>query len=208
MVNNSAACVEETPAKDSLMNLPFAKKLPYWKTYESTDIYKSVPQRPHFSPLLEAKDDLREWSAVGMMVTFYGLVEEVKDLKLDDSTSKLNDLIISFAELEKHGFDVEAPQAVIRKMLSLKDVRAKKAEEKKCLQNNIEKEESGSRKLEELRAELKRKICELQREDAVAEEKKEAAEKKIADMNSRVEMISQEIEDVELELQKTISAPW
>ncbi|CAH2054835.1 unnamed protein product [Thlaspi arvense] len=210
LVNSSAAaaCVEESPAKDTLMDLPFAKKSPYWKRCELTDGFKSKPQRPHFSPLLEVKDDIREWSAVGMMVTFYGLLDEAKDLKLDDPTSKLNDLSVSFADLEKHGFDVVSPQLLISRLLHLKDLRARNAEERKCFEEDIEDEESGRRELEEMRAELARKICELKRQEADAKEKKEAAEKKIADMKSRVEMLSQENEAVELEFQKAISAPW
>ncbi|CAH8356668.1 unnamed protein product [Eruca vesicaria subsp. sativa] len=220
MVKNSASaatCVEETPVRDTLVNLPFTKMVPYWKTCESSDGFKSVPQRPHFSPLLESKDDPdhREWLAVGMMVTFYDLLKEVKRLKLDDPTSNLNYLMVSFAKLEKHGFEVEAPQAAINKVLSLKDVLAKKEEEQKRLKDNIEEEKSGSLKLEEMRVELKgkiselqRKISELQREEAVAEKKKEAADKKIDEMKAHVGMISQEIEDVEIEFQKTILAPW
>ncbi|KAJ4893021.1 hypothetical protein Rs2_19815 [Raphanus sativus] len=202
-LSSDAVATDKTPSKNTLMNLPFTKKSPYWKTYETTQGFKSAPQRPHFSTLLESKKDLflLESTAVGLMVTFYGLLDEVKDLKLDDSTGKLNDLLVSFAELEKHGFDVEAPQAVINRVLSLKDVRDKKAEEQKRYEENIEEEESASLKLKERRAELRRKISELERQE-------EAAEKKIAEMKAQTDVISREIEDVEVEFQKSISAPW
>ncbi|ESQ49406.1 hypothetical protein EUTSA_v10020194mg [Eutrema salsugineum] len=210
VVNNSAAVtyVEERQQNDTLMTLPFAKKSPYWKTYEKTEGFKSVPQRPHFSPLVEAKDDIREWSAVGMMVTFYGLLDEVKDLKLDDSVSKVNNLSVSLADLEKHGFDVAAPQSRISRVLFLKDVRARKAEEGTSFQKRIEEEESGSRKLEEEMAELKLKILELQRQEAVAKEMKEATDKRTLELKSSAAMVFQEMEDVELEFKKTVSAPW
>ncbi|CAA7047584.1 unnamed protein product [Microthlaspi erraticum] len=118
--------------QDSDLNetaLPFEKKKsPYWKTLES------LKPIPHFSPLLEAKDDVREWAAVGMMVSYYGLLEEVKDLKPNDSTSTFDRLCVSFAELEKHGFDVAEPQSRIRKVrdwpLNENDeMQAEKAEE-------------------------------------------------------------------------------
>lgn len=211
MVNSSATaatCIEETPPRDtSLMYLPFAKRTPYWKTCESTDGFKS---QPHFSPLLESKDDLdhREWLAVGMMVTYYDLLKEVKGLKLDDPTSKLDYLRVSFAKLEKHGFEVEAPQTVINRVLSFKDVLAKKEEEQKCFEENIEEAESVSCKLKETRLELQHKISELQRQYAVGKREEEAAEKKIAEMKGRAGVISQEIEDVKLEFQKTILVPW
>lgn len=79
--------------------MPFAKTLPFWKTYESAG-FERFPQRPHFTPLLKDKEDIRELSAVGMIVTFYGLLDEVKGLKRDDPMSKLKGLNVEFAKLK------------------------------------------------------------------------------------------------------------
>ncbi|XP_010481842.1 PREDICTED: DUF724 domain-containing protein 1-like [Camelina sativa] len=204
VVYNSAADVEETPAK---YISPFAKKSPFWKSYETHDLSKTAPQSPHFSPLSDANEDIREWSAIGMMVTFYGLLDEVKDLHLDVSSGKLSSLSTSFAKLEKHGFNVTNPQARISKVLSLQVGRAKKAEERKCLKEKIEAEEMERQKVEEEMAELERKRLELKRQEVVAKEKKEAVDKRIVDMKSCADTVDQEIEDVELEFQ-TLSAAW
>ncbi|CAN8260279.1 unnamed protein product [Cochlearia groenlandica] len=193
---------------DALVDLPFAKKAPYWGVCESMECFKSVPQRPHFIPLLEEKDDNREWAAIGMMVTFYGLLEQVKNLKLDNSMIELNELSVSFAKLEKYGFDVVAPQSRIDKMRSLKDMQARKEEERICFENKIEEGEKEMCKLDEEKADLKLKILELQRQEAVAEETKEAVKKGIAEMKSSAYIIHKEMEDVEIEFQKTASAPW
>ncbi|XP_010474951.1 PREDICTED: DUF724 domain-containing protein 1-like [Camelina sativa] len=208
VVYDPAAVVEETPAK---YISPFAKKSPFWKAYETHDLSKTAPQSPHFSPLFDANEDIREWSAVGMMVTFYGLLNEVKDLHLDVSSSKLSRLSTSFAKLEKHGFNVTNPQSRISKVLSLQAGRAKKVEERKCLEEKIEAEEMERQKVEEemaelerKRAELERKILELKRQEVVAKEKKEAVDKMIAEMKSCAETIDQEIEDVEIEFQTTL----
>lgn len=212
MAKNAAAVthVEETQqGEDTVTILPFAKKSPYWETCESMEGFKSVPQRPHFTPLIEgAKEDLREWSAVGMMVTFYGLLDKVKDLKLDDPPSKLHSLSDSFAELEKHGFDVEAPELRISKMLSLQNDQRKSTEEKKCLEKKIEEEENETRNVEEELAELKLRMLELQRLEAVAKKKKQAGDEKIVEMKSSVVMIEQKLEEVEIEFEKTVLAPW
>ncbi|CAN8268338.1 unnamed protein product [Cochlearia groenlandica] len=198
------ACV----GKNALVDLPFAKKSPYWEVCELTEEFKSVPQQPHFIPLLVEKDSIREWTAIGMMVTFYGLLEKVKNLKLHDSMIKLNELSLSFAKLEKNGFDVVAPQLRIDKVKSLKDMRAKKAEEMRCFENKIDEGEKESCMLEEEKANLKLKILELQRQEVVMKEKEDAVKKGIAEMKSSVNMIHKEIEDGEFEFQKTISAPW
>ncbi|KAF8051499.1 hypothetical protein N665_1715s0009 [Sinapis alba] len=195
------------PLSAWIMSLPFAKTLPFWKTYESAG-YEYFPQRPHFTPLLEDKEDLRELSAVGMIVTFYGLLEEVKGLKLVDPMSKFKDLTVKFAKLENHGFNIKSPQDRINKLLSLKDVRAKKAEKQQRFGNNIEKEESGSLRLQSKRDELKHNICELQTQDEVTKMKMEVAEKKIEAVKSHAEKIGQEIENMEVEFQKFVSAPW
>ncbi|KAG7575226.1 Agenet domain plant type [Arabidopsis suecica] len=210
VVNDAAVAtdVEETQGKDTLTILPFAKKSPFWKMHETQEVCKIVPQSPHFSPLFDAKEELREWTAVGMMVTFYGLLEEVKNLQLDVSPSKLSSLSCSFADLEKHGFDVAAPQSRINKILSLQDELAKKAEERKCLEKKIEAGEMEGHKYEEEMAELECKILELKRQQAVAKEMKEATDKMTSGMKSYAEMINQEMEDLRLEFQTTASAPW
>jgi hypothetical protein len=208
VVDNSAADVEETQAKGALTIEPFTKNLPFWKTYEMEKGYKTVPQNPHFSPLLEFKEDIREWSAVGMMVSFYGLLEEVKKLQLDVSSSKLGSLSTCFAELEKHGFDIATPQSRINKVLSLQVGRAKKVEERKCLEKRIEAEEIEMQKFEHEMVEVERKMLELKRRAEVAKEKKEAADKMIVEMKSSAETIDQEIANVELEFITSVLAPW
>ncbi|KAL1216532.1 DUF724 domain-containing protein 1 [Cardamine amara subsp. amara] len=208
VVDNSAADVEGTQPKDALMILPFAKKLPFWNTYETSEFYKTQPQNPHFSLLIEEKENIREWAAVGMTAAFYGLLDEVKDLQLNVSTSKLSSLSSYFAVLEKYGFNVETAQSRISKVLSLQDRRAKKAEQRKCLEKKIEAEKIERQKFEEEVAELDRKVLELNRQELVAKENKEAADKRIVEMKSYAKTIDQEIKDVELEFQTSASAPW
>lgn len=125
----SVAISEENEAKDTTMVLlPFEKKLPIWKRFESMEVFKTFP---HFNPLLETREDSREMSAVGMMLTFPRLLEAVKDLQPEDPISSLTSLNDSFAELKKHGFDVKVPELQISKLLSLRDRQAKKMEELK-----------------------------------------------------------------------------
>ncbi|KAF2604551.1 hypothetical protein F2Q70_00024253 [Brassica cretica] len=209
MMMNSAANVEETPPPALLMALPFAKRSPYWKSPEAKEGYKTMPQRPHFSPLLAAEDvNHREWSAVGMTVSFYGFLEQVKGLKPHDSLSVLCSLSASFVELEEYGFDIGAPQSRIRKMMSLKDEQAKIAEEKQCLEKKVGEDEKRSRKLAEEMDVLKGKMLELQRQEAVARGEKEAADKRVVEMKASGERFEQKMEDVKLEFLETASAPW
>ena len=209
MMMNSAASVEETPPPALLKALPFAKRSPYWKSPEAKEGYKTMPQRPHFSPLLAAEDvNHREWSAVGMTVSFYGFLEQVKGLKPHDSLIVLCSLSESFVELEEYGFDIGTPQSRIRKMMSLKEEQAKIAEEKQCLEKKVDEDEKRSRELAEEMDVLKGKMLELQRQEAVAREEKEAADKRVVEMKASGERFEQKMEDVELEFLETASAPW
>ncbi|CAH8331081.1 unnamed protein product [Eruca vesicaria subsp. sativa] len=185
---------EENEAKDITMVLPFEKKLPIWKTVESMEVFKTFPQSPHFTPLLEIREDAREMSAVGMMLTFSGLLEEVKALKLNNPIRSLNSLSASFAELEKHGFDVKVPTLRISKLLSLIDRQAKKMEELKGAEKVTAEKERN-------KVENERKILELKKLN-------EEADKELTQSKSCEAKIGQQLEDVKLQFHTTASAPW
>ncbi|KAG2312322.1 hypothetical protein Bca52824_023879 [Brassica carinata] len=191
---SSIDTVEETEVKDIIIVFPFEKKLPIWKTVESMEVFKKFPQSPHFTPLLEIREDAREMSAVGMLLTFSGLLEEVKSLKLNNPISSLNSLRDSFAELEKHGFDVKVPMLRISKLLSLIDRQAKKMEE-------LEVTEKVTAEKESIKVENEFKILELQKLN-------EETDKEIAQSKSCEATIGQQLEDVKLQFHKTASAPW
>ncbi|KAG7551678.1 hypothetical protein ISN45_Aa06g023290 [Arabidopsis thaliana x Arabidopsis arenosa] len=190
----SVASAEEDKAKDTRMVLPFEKKLRIWKTLESMEVFKTVPQSPHFSPLVESREDTREMSAVGMMFTFSGLLDEVKALQHDDPISSFDSLNDSFSKLEKHGFNVKVPQLRLNKLLSLRDRQSKKTEELKGAEKVTAEKES-------VKAENERKILELQRLN-------EEMDKEIAQSKSCAGKIVQQLDDVKLEFKATASAPW
>ncbi|EOA20244.1 hypothetical protein CARUB_v10000545mg [Capsella rubella] len=190
----SVARVEEDKAKDTTMVLPFEKKLPIWKTLESMEVFKTVPQSPHFSLLAETREESREMLAVGMMLTFSGLLEEVKLLPLSETISSFISVSKSLAELEKHGFNVKAAQLRIYKLLTIKSMQSKKKEELKGAKKATAEKESA-------KVENERKILELQRLN-------EEMEKEIAQSKSCEAKIVQQLDVVKLEFQATTSAPW
>ncbi|KAL1206115.1 DUF724 domain-containing protein 8 [Cardamine amara subsp. amara] len=93
---------------------------------------------------------------VGMVYTFFGLLDEVKLLQYDNRITSLLRLHCSFAKLEKHGFDVKVPQARISKLFPLRDTKSKKIEELEGIKKVTA--EKMSEKVEN-----QRKILELQR---------------------------------------------
>ncbi|XP_019090414.1 PREDICTED: DUF724 domain-containing protein 10-like isoform X2 [Camelina sativa] len=181
-------------AKDTTMVLPFEKKSPFWKILESMEVFKTVPQSPHFNPLVETREESREMLAVGMMFTFSGLLDEVKHLPHKETISSFIRISNSLAELEKHGFNVKVAQSRIYKLLTLKGMQSKKEDELKGAKKVTAEKESA-------KVENKRKILELQRLN-------EEMDKDIAESMSYEAKIVQELDDVKLEFQATASAPW
>ncbi|CDY57645.1 BnaAnng14870D [Brassica napus] len=89
------------------------------------------------------------------------------NLEPDVSISQLDSLKISFAELEKHGFDVSAPLARINKLVALKDTQLKKMEEQNGFNRKIMalKEDFG---------EMEHMILELERQQVALKEQRDA----------------------------------
>ncbi|KAF8108463.1 hypothetical protein N665_0108s0002 [Sinapis alba] len=202
--------VLETPPKatDSTMVLPFVKKSPCWKVLESMEIFKSVPQRPHFSPLLECEEESREGNAIGAMVKFTGLLEKLSGIQVDDSVTAINRIKEGFLKLEKHGFDVTASCSRIDKLLSTKESQTWALEELKVAEREITEKDNKRRKLEEDIEQVPKKIVALQRQLALLKQEKVTKDKEIARIQSEAEVLDQKVQNVEHEFRATVTAPW
>ncbi|KAJ0254965.1 DUF724 domain-containing protein 7 [Hirschfeldia incana] len=201
--------VVETPkAKDSTMVLPFAKKSPCWKVLESMEIFKAVPQRPHFSPLLQCEEESREGDAIGAMVNFTGLLEKLSNLQVDSSVSAINRIKESFLKLEKHGFDITAPLSRIDKLLSIKERQTWALEELQGAERLITENDNKRRKCEEDIEQVLKKIVELQKQEELLKEAKVTMEKEMALMQTHAAVLDQQVQNVEQEFQETVTLPW
>ncbi|EOA23545.1 hypothetical protein CARUB_v10016738mg [Capsella rubella] len=193
--------VETPPARESTMVLPFVKKSPIWEVLESMEVFKAVPQRPHFSPLLESEEEFREGDAIGTMVKFTALLEKVKNLQVDDPISSINRIDECFLMLEKHGFNVATPRFRISKLLSIKESQTSALDELKAVEEKITENDNKRRKCEE-------EIVELQRQEVLMKEAKVALDKEIALMQSHAAVLDQRVQKVDQEFQAIVAAPW
>ncbi|XP_040930513.1 DUF724 domain-containing protein 2 isoform X4 [Gossypium hirsutum] len=85
---------------DSDQSLPFVKKSPIWRTIESLDVFQIVPQKPHFQPLAESREEFREGSAIGIMVTFASLFDKISMLHFDDPRNTFDSISEGLDDLE------------------------------------------------------------------------------------------------------------
>ncbi|CAN7052569.1 unnamed protein product [Brassica rapa subsp. trilocularis] len=167
-----------------------------------------VPQRPHFSPLLECEEEFREGEAIGAMVNFTGLLEKVRDIKVHDSVSAINRIRDCFLKLEKHGFDVTAPRSRIHKILCIKECQTWALKEVQYAERMITEKGSKRRKLQDDIELVSKKIVELRRQEALLKEEKVTNEKEIARMKSHAVVLDRKVQSVEQDFMATVSPPW
>ncbi|XP_010523908.1 PREDICTED: DUF724 domain-containing protein 2-like isoform X1 [Tarenaya hassleriana] len=211
-VNNSPGEKEidvvKTPTQDSSIVWPFVKRSPIWETVESMEAFKSVPQRPHFSPLLETREEYREGSAIGMMVTFSGLIEKVNNLLLDDPRSTLEGVKECLIDVQKHGFDAISPLCRVNELLCIKDQQMQTLDRIKNVKREIEEQQKKSHKCKEDVEGITNKILELQGQQAAMMKLMESMVTETARLQSEAASLDQTIQNIEHEFQKTITAPW
>ncbi|KAK1352022.1 hypothetical protein POM88_053736 [Heracleum sosnowskyi] len=99
------ATVSNNDAKSD-QSLPFVKCSPVWKFIKSMEIFQKMPQKPHFSPLFECKEETREGLAIGHMVTFSNVLERTSKPKYSDPSIVIERKLKTLDALKPYGFDV------------------------------------------------------------------------------------------------------
>ncbi|RVX01566.1 DUF724 domain-containing protein 7 [Vitis vinifera] len=117
---------------DLNQSLPFVKSSPIWNTLETLEVFQRMPQKPHFRPLENCKEERREGLAIGNMVTFSTLIEKsrinelvfIKDQQeqLKGRTKEVENQIMEHTH-EKTKIDEEIYE-IDKKMIELQEKRA------------------------------------------------------------------------------------
>lgn len=101
--------------------LPFGRTIALWETLESFEVFKSIPQKPHFRPLESSDEESQEGLALGHMVTFMTIPNKLPELKLDTSASSIERSLKKLNVLEENGFDVKFVRKCLNDFLLKKD---------------------------------------------------------------------------------------
>ncbi|XP_020538522.1 DUF724 domain-containing protein 6 isoform X2 [Jatropha curcas] len=207
---SSAIDAQRESMPDENQCLPFVKRSPVWETIESMDIFKIMPQRPHFHPLADCKEEYREGSAIGIMVTFAGLFEKITSLRFEDSKSILESTLESLIDLERHGFDVTLPRNRVNELLSIKEGKDLNEflNESKDIERQIEEHIDDRRKMEAQINDIQRKLRELQEELAASKSKMQSKDVEIANLRSHVESMNGIVNDARNNFENIVRAPW
>ncbi|GER44375.1 hypothetical protein STAS_21270 [Striga asiatica] len=201
MIEEAEPTGEDTQIQISTehQKLPFAKTSLLWKTIESLDAFRILPQSPHFQPLQNVKESMREGLAIAHMVNFSSVFETTCKLLFDSAKSSMDDILEILAELELHGFDVVTLRARVAQLISVKDKEAKLAGKvgelnREMLGHQVEKTE-----IEKEIEKLKEQVRKLQGKLSKVELAKERKEKEIASVGARLQETKQSIENLRVE---------
>ncbi|XWS31859.1 hypothetical protein CRYUN_Cryun23aG0111900 [Craigia yunnanensis] len=193
---------------DDDRSLPFVKKSPVWRTIESMDVFQSVPQKPHFQPLAESREEFREGSAIGIMVTFASLFEKISMLHFDDPRNTFDSILESLGALENHGFDVTLLRHRLNELLSIKEGQGRHLGERKNAERDIIENTKEIIKFDEEMEEIEKKITQLQERHTVIKSEKETKNLKIGSLKSHVDVLNELILNATRDFKKMVNAPW
>lgn len=207
-LESHAIGVRDNSTLDANLCLPFVKKSQVWQTIESIEVFQLVPQNPHFRPLAECKEEFREGTAIGIMVTFASLFEKISSMQFDDSRSTYESALESLQELEKHGFDVTLPQQRVNDLLSIRDGQAESLnvsrDADKQMRNLVEEKRNCNEKL----CAVEKKIAELQEELALCKANMEAKNLEISTLQVHINGVNGQINNARQDYVKVATAPW
>ncbi|XP_039069225.1 DUF724 domain-containing protein 7-like isoform X2 [Hibiscus syriacus] len=189
-------------------SLPFVKRSPVWRTIESMDIFRIVPQKPHFLPLAENKEEFREGSAIGIMVTFASLFEKISMLHFDEPRDTFDSILESLSDLEKYGFDVTMLRHRLNKLLSIKEGHNQQLEERQNAEREIVESTKEISKLDDELEEIEKKITQLQEQHTSIKSEKETKNLKVGNFKSHVCVLNKLCQNASHEFKKIATASW
>ena len=171
-------------------------------------MYLKTPQKPHFAPLKNVKEDYREALAIAHMVIFANVTQTISDLQLNDPINIIKNSLDTLAELETHGFNVGAMQARLNELRVWK-VKVSQLEEKvKLFEKDLEKH-NGEKPIHEKKInELEEKIKELQGQLSENVTLKKMNDDEIERLQSHKHLANNQIKEWELAFQKLAASPF
>ncbi|XP_065853232.1 DUF724 domain-containing protein 8-like [Euphorbia lathyris] len=141
-------------ADDTTNEQPFVKSLYMWKHIDALEIFRILPQNPHFSFLSDSNEETRKGSAFGLMLTFASMAEKVTKLQIDDPRSRFDSYVDALAMLEVIGFDVKVMADRVNELWVLKEQKEQLDNRSKRYQTSVADSDARKAKLEQEIAEI------------------------------------------------------
>ncbi|XP_058000630.1 DUF724 domain-containing protein 3 isoform X2 [Hevea brasiliensis] len=191
-----------------IQTTPFVKSSPIWKNVESLEAFQSLPQNPHFSPLIDCKEASREGSAIGHMLTFATVVDKTSKLHVDDPRMLFYSYLETLADLEMLGFDVKAVVDRLNKLLSIKDRQEQLQDQSKNVDIQIAECDHEKAKVKEDIDAIDKKLREIEEQRAMKVAMKVMKDSEIIALQEDANAISEDIVKSRQDFESLAAAPW
>ncbi|KAK8474595.1 hypothetical protein V6N12_018602 [Hibiscus sabdariffa] len=189
-------------------NLPFVKTLQVWKVVESMDVFKAMPQSPHFHPLVESKKLLREGLAVGHMLNFASLVEKTSKLTVADPENLFTSILDALPDFRNLGFDVEAVRDRASELLLMKDRHEHLQHSSKDVELKLKQCSDELTKIKEEIDVNSKMLRELKEKQASLLSKKTSNISQMTSLQACVDVTTKDIQIVEAEFESLARSTW
>ncbi|KAL6654802.1 hypothetical protein ACP70R_008267 [Stipagrostis hirtigluma subsp. patula] len=173
---------------NAISKCPFIKKSSIWSQFDEMDVFKVTKHEPHFLPLRQEMPRLREGMAVGLMLAYSQLVEDIRESSIYDSMESFDEIKRTLSKFEDNGFHVEPLRNCLNELINVKEVYDQHLEEKDSIE-----------------AQQQRIMAPLSRKEALLHENHEAMDKlqqELETLHKNGQLIDKEIEKDEGELSR------
>ncbi|KAL5712861.1 hypothetical protein ACHQM5_014985 [Ranunculus cassubicifolius] len=196
-------------------DLPFVKTYPVWKTLECMEVFQSMTRYPHFRPLEQESECLREGKAVAYMLSFASIFAESQKIQLDKPKSFFEDRLNGLLELEANGFHVQSLRNKLYKLLQGRDRQAwldgkLKQVEGKILEGKHEEEllkfevDKVNENIRDLKASMKNMIQKQENITGI----KQIKDFKVSALQGIIHETEEKILSTNIEFTAIAAAPW
>ena len=110
------AAIVSTDSMENEESILFVKNSPLWKSICSSKAYRKMKCKPHFHPLKEQEEVIREGSAIGLVVNCINLMEGASKLYSSCDITSIETILKTLDIFKPHGFDVDKVKAALTQL--------------------------------------------------------------------------------------------
>lgn len=189
--------------------LPFVMNPSIWKAIESLEAFQKMPQNPHFRPLVDScKESSLEGLAIGCMVNFASVVEQISKLQFNSPRSVIDEKLETLLELKSQGFDVSKPHDRLCRLLLMRDKAEQSENQKEEPKSSLSNVERNNSELDKTIADIDNQIRMLNGKREIALSEKEKNGSLVSSLEATIEGLNNEMESAQREFEALVVAPW
>lgn len=187
-------------------SLPFTKSTPLWEAIKNLDVFKRIPQNPHFNPLYQVKECSREGTAIGLIVDFSNLVEKVSNLRFRDPDSVINEIRGALDNFREHGFNIRVLEDRLSGLVAVREKQGRYVDEVNELDRQISSRKNEIRRVVEEISKTTEELKKLQEKLSTAELAKKTEDDEIEALQAKLTENKESIANLEWEFQSIVSS--